>query len=159
MSGLISGGLALFSGATAAKAAKSQGEADQAAAQYNRAQAIKQAEATSMKASIDAGSAERKGERVIGAAKAIAGGSGFTLAGSAADVLGDLAAQRSFDVRTLLYAGETERRALLEEAANYERVGVAAVKQAKYRATAAILDGAYGAAKGVESFAASKGWT
>jgi hypothetical protein len=130
----------------AAAAVKSVGNLAQGvqgyqAGRYNARMARLEADARTREAADRASLQTEQTERAIGAGTAAAGASGFTLAGSAADVLGDLAGQGRFDARSLLYAGEIERRKLLAEAQMQKKAATWSLVSGTLKAAGSIMDG------------------
>jgi hypothetical protein len=135
----------MFAGALKGASSLVGGLQQAQAAAFNRRQALLEADARNKEAARQAELATEQARRVIGEAEVAAGASGFTLGGSAADVLGDLAGQQSYDTRAILHQGAIERAALLDEAAAQKRAGQGAMLQGVIGAGASVLGGIAGA--------------
>jgi hypothetical protein len=152
MSGLEIPAMLAIAGTTAkVGSAIYSGVQEKRAANFNARLAREQAEAKAREASQLAMQRQADAERTIGAGAATAGASGFGLGGSAADVLGDLAGQASYDVRATLAQGELDRRDLLIEAEAQRARGRAAMVSSAFDAAGAILDGGYKVANAPKS--------
>jgi hypothetical protein len=139
MSGAFTVGSTLLNMASA----RSQAKAEARAAAYNEQQAKLEAESRYNKAAVDAGATAEDARRAIGTAEVAAGASGFTVGGSAVDVIADLARQGSANVRTVLWQGELARQGLLQEAKIQNLQGKAAVKRGVYGQAGALLNGGH----------------
>lgn len=97
-----------------------------------------------------------EGDRAIGEGYAAAGASGLDLSGSATDIFGRLAAERSQMARTSLYEGQMGKDAANVEAREMKRAGKDAMISSFMDAGATVLSagsdikGARGAAKAAE---------
>jgi len=103
--------------AVSAYGAYQQGQAANAAAQYNAQINTQNAQIASQDAALQAQQQDRQNRLRLGSITAAQGASGFTGSGSVFDVLGDVAAQGELQKQNILYKGALNARGYTNTAA------------------------------------------
>ena len=133
------------SAAVLAVSAIRQGNAAEAAANFNAQVAEQNAAASREQAAARAKQVDRENYLRLGAIRANQGKSGGTMAGSALDVLGDAAAQGELERQNVVYQGEMAARGYANTAALDRASGENAATSGYMRAGSELLSGGSGA--------------
>jgi hypothetical protein len=128
VAGIIGAGLSLAGSAINASGAMAEGRAKQNIANQNAALLIQQGK-------YEAQQIRKKGMRVNSRTATQAGGRGLMLAGSMLDIMADSSAQAEIDATNTEKTAEAQGRVQKAQ-------GEAAMTQARYSATGAIIGGA-----------------
>jgi hypothetical protein len=138
--------VAVVGAAVSAYGAIKQGQAASAAAEYNAKVSQESAKIALSEADLQAQQIDRTTRQRLGALRANAGASGGTGAGSALDVIGDVAEQSSLEKQYALYQGELKARGFTNTANVELAQGADARSASIYAASSRLLEGGTNAA-------------
>jgi hypothetical protein len=122
--------------------AMKQGEAAADAAEYNKANALQNAEAARQSAAIEASRSRMLANKTLGAMRANFAATGVARTGSVEDVLADSAAQAKLDELLIRHRGELQARGYKAEAGLAGMQASAAREGAMFGAAGALIGGA-----------------
>lgn len=144
---LVAAGLAIAGAAMGTYSAIQKSNAEENAAEYNRAMASQQAGIASAEAEADAKRADNRTRRLVASQRAQFAKNGGSLSGSALDVLFDTALQGELDSATIRYKGA---RAANEQmnAANLYKMQARSIKKERTMVIAGSILGGLGNSAG-----------